>query len=328
LGAATKQYVDQFLPLSGGTITGSLNVNNTLEGAYLYAANGFYANAFNGWEWVFDVDNSTGSKIQQYRSGWYDIWSGTDGSRDWVGGGVSLMALDGSGNLSVRGSVSSGGNLSLAGTAYVTGNVVASANVTANAAYATNGLYTISDGSHGMFVSGSGPDRYVRFNTNFQFHFVNSTGNLLWENPYGVMLVTDYASSFFYNNQGHLGGYGAYQNLSDDRFKMSVVPASYGLAEILRLAPIRFARISRRSGDSHEPRSEIGFSAQQVREVIPEAVMAVGVELADGTGGLDSDDPTLAIGYDAITAALVNAVKQLSDAVKDIDGRLSAAMRA
>ena len=60
---------------------------------------------------------------------------------------------------------------------------------------------------------------------------------------------------------------------------------------------------------SHPP--EIGFSAQQVRPIIPEAVRAIGSPLPDGGGGLDTADPTLAIHDTAILAAVVNALKAI-----------------
>jgi hypothetical protein len=325
LGAATKQYVDQFLPLSGGTINGNLNVTGQISTTNLYAANVFYANSFNNWEWSFGVD-ANGDKIQSYRSGWYDQWSGTDGTRYWVGSSTVLMALDGSGNLGARGNFSCG-NFTASGNANVTGTITGSGNITASGAmFTTNGVY-FDWPTNDMFAVTDSVNHYVNFAQGFYLTLVMSTGNYVFQNPYGSMLVLRYGDSFMFNNQGAVGGVGAYRNISDDRTKTNLGPVTYGLADILRLEPSRFTRKPRGDkGAAQHP--EIGLSAQQVRAVIPEAVIPVGIELDDGTGGLSSDHPTLAIAYDMITTTLVAAVKQLSQKLDAIDQRISAAMRA
>ena len=73
----------------------------------------------------------------------------------------------------------------------------------------------------------------------------------------------------------------------------------------MEIKPIRFRRKDRE-------REEIGFSAQQLAPVLPQAVLAVGTAAKDGPGSLASDDPILGITTDTIVAALVNAVKALN----------------
>jgi hypothetical protein len=60
---------------------------------------------------------------------------------------------------------------------------------------------------------------------------------------------------------------------------------------------------------THPP--EIGFSAQQVQPIIPEAVHIMGSTLPNGSGGLDTDDPSLGVITTAILAAAVNAIKEI-----------------
>ena len=83
-----------------------------------------------------------------------------------------------------------------------------------------------------------------------------------------------------------------------ERAKTNIAPSMAGLAEIMRINPIRFRRISNTRPSFIEDREEVGFSAQALQRVLPEAVMVCGFELADGTGGLDSDSPSLSIGID------------------------------
>ncbi|HEY2417386.1 MAG TPA: tail fiber domain-containing protein, partial [Steroidobacteraceae bacterium] len=236
----------------GDTCSGSLGVNGTLttQGTLQVNANLMVANG------VFYVANNYSYYLSRNSSNghWYIVENGT-----------ATFDLDPGGTLGLRTAIN-------APTANISGNA------TAGAVYGTNGIFAITDNSLGLFPSGA--DRYLRLQNGWDFHFVNATGNLLWENPYGVHLVFNYANSFIYNNQANLGGYGAYQNLSDERMKRDVTPAAYGLPEILRLEPIRFTRVPRSDRETLVRPPEIGLSAQAVRQVIPEAVTALGIELA------------------------------------------------
>ena len=89
---------------------------------------------------------------------------------------------------------------------------------------------------------------------------------------------------------------------------------------MLRLNPIRFKRI-RRIKDTMvtDDREDIGFSAQQLRDVIPEAVMAAGFTLPDGTGGMDDAEPSLGMATTPIVAALVNAVRELTTRIEELE---------
>jgi len=50
-------------------------------------------------------------------------------------------------------------------------------------------------------------------------------------------------------------------------------------------------------------------------------VSIIGSPLPDGTGGLDDDEPTQALGAEMITAALVNAVKELHAEIQTLKGQ-------
>jgi len=83
---------------------------------------------------------------------------------------------------------------------------------------------------------------------------------------------------------------------SDIRLKTEVAPLSYGLAEVCLIEPISFMIYGKR---------QIGFSAQQVRSILPEVVYDTG-EVLEGY-----EETKLAMHYSHVTAALVNAVKEL-----------------
>jgi hypothetical protein len=134
----------------------------------------------------------------------------------------------------------------------------------------------------------------------------------------GNFFVARTSDFLFFNNIGQIGGHGAYADISDARSKSSIEDSALGLDAVLRLRPVSFQR-TRRDADTRPPRTELGFVAQEVAEVIPEAVQAIGMELHDGSGGHDSDQPSLALTTTAIIAALVNAVKELTERVASLE---------
>ena len=95
-----------------------------------------------------------------------------------------------------------------------------------------------------------------------------------------------------------------------------------GLAEVLQLWPVGFTRAYPRNAVAAP--EEIGFIAQDVQPVLPEAVWQAGmVILADGTGGKESAEPTLALTRDHITAISVNAIKELNVLIAGLRDRIA-----
>jgi hypothetical protein len=123
-----------------------------------------------------------------------------------------------------------------------------------------------------------------------------------------------------YNPTGPVGGLGAYQNICDIRFKKNVEPEARGLEVIKQLKPIMFQRSN---PDGKLRAREVGFSAQDVKSVLPEAVVVIGEKLADGSGGLESDDPTLGIAESAIFTLMVNALKEIDKRLAAVEKKKS-----
>jgi hypothetical protein len=63
---------------------------------------------------------------------------------------------------------------------------------------------------------------------------------------------------------------------------------------------------------------EVGLIAQEVEEILPEAVLKVEM------GDQHYDGPTLTLQFSAITAALINAVKELTARVVELEGKAHA----
>jgi hypothetical protein len=101
---------------AGGDVNAGGNVsaaNVVSAGNALQAGSSMSPTAANGHEWVF-YDNPTGH-IQQFRSGWYDLWETATGVRRWASPNGYMMTLDGAGNLSCNGAFNASGNVTASG---------------------------------------------------------------------------------------------------------------------------------------------------------------------------------------------------------------------
>jgi len=276
-------------------------------------------------EWHLYRETSSGDYINMYRSGngWYDRWRSSDGRRTWCGNNSELLSLDGSGNLTASGTIATQGTVSGAA-------LVQSAYLYSWGAGRTDGSFFMNGGG---FCGGDGDRSFgiyrgsgmciLQFAGNWYIGWNTSGGDLRWWSGSNELFHTRTSDWLFWNPTGPVGGMGPYNNYSDRRGKQDIEPTEIGLPEILKLRPVRYTRIAppestnRKYPDGRPqpdfiPRSEIGFVAQEVRDVLPDAVVVMGKELPDGTGGLDDPDPTLGMTYDTITAALVNAVQTLN----------------
>lgn len=162
----------------------------------------------------------------------------------------------------------------------------------------TNDIQVLDNGSDG---SRMGVYKNASLANSAGFFATRNSSNTvyyLWQN--GGTWYSDTTSTNIGTTSGTVVG----SQTSDIRLKSNVESLPYGLAEILAINPIRFDK---------DGRKQIGFNAQQVRPIIPEVVYDTGEDI-DG-----SHDKKLGMFYDSITAALVNAVKELkseNDALK------------
>lgn len=274
------------LALSANTIV----ANGIGSNGNLNVAGTAYVGAIGMGPWAFF---NNGNQIQQHTTGWYDEWRTSDGNRNWVGGNTIQMTLDPGGNFAAR--------------AAITGHQIFSNDIilAAGIVYANNGT---------MFMGASGTGRLMQFAPNWYFAWDQNTGELQWigdlQPPQAFWSFRN-SDRMCFNHLGAVGGTLPYQLLSDERAKANIEPAAVGLAEVLALRPIAFDR-------NDQP--EIGFSAQQLREVIPLAVRPFGVVMQDGSGALDSDEPSLGMSLEPIVAALVNGMKELNARLAAMEG--------
>jgi hypothetical protein len=251
--------------------------------------------------WLGQMDgagNPTRTDMQLDNGGYITIsGSGQSNNNWWVG---NYMAC--------------GGDSRTYGTAYIhnnivgyTGCIISGSIVAGNAIFGTNGLFAGGNGdtSQGMYRGGSG--RVLQMASNWYFDWNAGDGTMAWVRNGGAQWIMHAPSGHCWNAAGQIGGTNFFQT-SDERLKRDIVPATEGLSEIMQLEPVRFRRLS-------SDNTEIGLIAQAVAKILPEALVEYG------------DDNTQALTYSAITATLVNAVKELGSRVIDLEayiGKLEA----
>lgn len=163
-------------------------------------------------------------------------------------------------------------------------------------------------------------------------YFQYASSQLIYAYPAGAQWVMRESDGLCYNNLAPSGGLGAYVNISDMRSKTAVTPEQRGLNIIKQLTPIDFERIPpvppTDVGDNlprrpaPKPKREIGFSAQEIQLVLPEAAYVMGIEMPDGSGGMNTPTPSLGVQTDGIVAVLVNAVKELANRIEQLEARV------
>jgi len=256
----------------------------------------------------------------QDSAGWAWRYTRASGNMQYVRGNDSavLFTIDGSGNGSVAQSWTAGldvnaqRNVVAAGTVqggYVnsTGNVNANSSVTASvdisaARNISAGAALFAHGSN-IVIGPGGSGRVMQMAGGYYWDFNTTTGDAIWVMNNQQCWVMSPLDGRCYNNIAWVGGHGAYRDVSDERLKTDITPATVGLPEILAIEPINFHRLGP-EGEVY-PADEIGFSAQNVQPIIPEAVTEAGIGLPDA----------LAVASEMILAAVVNAIKTLDQRI-------------
>jgi hypothetical protein len=99
---------------------------------------------------------------------------------------------------------------------------------------------------------------------------------------------------------------------SDRRIKKNIVDLSYGLNSILALQPREFDYIN---NDQHD----IGFIAQELKEVIPEAVSGEEIPYAAEDTQQERAKKTMGITKDVLIPVLVKAIQELNARIETLE---------
>jgi hypothetical protein len=117
------------------------------------------------------------------------------------------------------------------------------------------------------------------------------------------------------NNIGTTNGAVIGTQTSDERLKNVGENVSYGLAEVLQLQPKQYTL------KTEPDTNKLGFIAQEVESIIPEAVFDTRDELE---GHQEGDRTKLGMEYVQLIPVLVNAIKEQQATITDLQTRLAA----
>ncbi|WP_235293385.1 tail fiber domain-containing protein [Portibacter lacus] len=109
-------------------------------------------------------------------------------------------------------------------------------------------------------------------------------------------------------NGAHCTAAGVWTNGSDRRLKKQIQEISYGLNEIMKLRPVAYKM---KSNDE----DQIGFIAQEVREILP--------ELISGKEGDIEEGETLGMGYGQLTSVIVKAMQEQQNIIENLKSELA-----
>jgi hypothetical protein len=133
------------------------------------------------------------------------------------------------------------------------------------------------------------------------FHRVD-TGAKVWgiqTNATAFYISDSDFSNYAYLNQNFTG----WSFASDSRLKTDIVDLEYGLAAVLEMQPRRYRFIA-------SEKMEIGFIAQELKSVIPEAVSGVEQEFVDTDTPQERASKTLGVGKEILIPVLVKAIQE------------------
>jgi hypothetical protein len=134
-----------------------------------------------------------------------------------------------------------------------------------------------------------------------------SNGFAFIERNSGSILINTYDITANHFMTGNNVRYNTLTNLSDIRFKKRIKTVKYGLKEIVGLEPIQYKYKLPKGDKIQDTSTHMGFSAQQVREIIPELVL---------------DGDRLSMSMIELIPVMVNAIKQLNNKIEILSNKL------
>jgi hypothetical protein len=133
-----------------------------------------------------------------------------------------------------------------------------------------------------------------------------SNGYAFIERNGGSILINTYDITANHFMTGNNVRYNTLTNLSDIRFKKGIKTVKYGLKEIVGLEPIQYKYKLPKGDKIQDTSTHMGFSAQQVREIIPELVL---------------DGDRLSMSMIELIPVMVNAIKQLNNKIEILSNK-------
>ena len=149
------------------------------------------------------------------------------------------------------------------------------------------------------------------------FIFVNSSGTRYWSissNSTNFFIADDNFSNYAYLSQNPT----SWQFASDARLKENIADISYGIETIKQLQPRQFNFIS------NPAETVLGFVAQELRPVVPEAVSGVEQEYSDDDTPQERAQKSLGVAKDTLIPVLVKALQEAVERIEELEAKVTA----
>ncbi len=130
-----------------------------------------------------------------------------------------------------------------------------------------------------------------------------SRARVRYDTEINDMVRTDGITSVTYTGSGSGSGSGT----SDMRLKKNIRPIEYGIHQVLKLNPVQYDMKSTNTG-------EVGFIAQELRNVIPEVVLGVEGDIEKGE--------FLSVSYGHMVAVLTKAIQEQQEIIEYQSNRI------
>ncbi|WP_312399956.1 tail fiber domain-containing protein, partial [Chryseobacterium sp.] len=118
------------------------------------------------------------------------------------------------------------------------------------------------------------------------------------------------ANSLSYLNINGAWSATAYNTTSDVRLKRNIKPVENGLQTILKLNPVSYEKKTNLDTKEYKTK-EIGFVAQEIREVLPDMVAES-----------EDENKLLSVNYDSLIPVLTKAVQELNSKVDELNAKV------
>jgi hypothetical protein len=180
----------------------------------------------------------------------------------------------------------------------------------------------ILNNTRGLFAKDTGGANQALVyltNTNQASYGINTSGYQTSIYGSNIWCYPVSGTNFVVNNgAGFQPGGGPWASLSDSRIKRDIADYTTGLDAVLRLRPVTY-QFNGRGFSVDDGRTHVGLVADEVEGVMPEMV-GLWPHKLDPRDVKPSEVKTL--NTNALTYALINAVKELAARVEEIDGRI------
>lgn len=164
----------------------------------------------------------------------------------------------------------------------------------------TAGSHTVGSSGTSNIYMGGVSGNYFRFHTNNSHtYFDGNVGDIHWRQGSSTRFI-------FYMTTANMTVNGTVTQNSDERIKENIITIDSALNKVNQLRGVYYNRT-----DINTSQKQIGLIAQEVENVIPEAVLTANDELG-----------TKSISYGQINALLIEAIKEQQTIIDDLKSRL------